>query len=800
MEGSLELKLSSSRANKARFRHVMQKGGYLLSTAVAGLMGVGAIYFVIIGNQAGYLLASPAVFALMWVIWYKLELIKLPPRQPVRRIDDVLDPDLLAKLNKPVSPRSTWQALGKHWQSFFITNRLLIDQKVAQDALSDQETDMAVVWQTAFQLQTSSGSDRLSAGAVTASLILTSPAIIQYLTQNKLKPEDVIACHDWLARLLRYQETDKPYVGGIGRDWAFGFTPALERFSVNVSLQAESGKGHFHFLARSGLVDAIVNNLTQAGGVALVGDPGIGKTSAVYALAQRMFEDPNVGPLKDHQVVALNASVIMSNAKEHLEQIMLMLFNEAARSGNMVLFLDEAQLFFQEGTGSFDLSQILLPVLQNRRIKIITAFNTTDYQRLKQTNPALTAGLTPVVLQEPSAEDTYKIVEDNALILEARTGSLVTYEAIREAYRVSGQYVQDIAYPGRAINVLEQAAPYAEQTLITARSVQQAVERTLGVKVGGAEAGEADVLLNLEDSIHQRMINQVDAVKAVAAALRRARAGVASSKRPIGGFLFLGPTGVGKTELARSLAATYFSDERNMIRLDMSEYQQSSDVSRLLDSGTESDSLILNIRKQPFSVVLLDEIEKAHSSILNLLLQLLDEGQITDATGKPASFRNAIIIATSNAGSKDILARIAAGQSLEGFQRPLVDQLIEQGVFRAELVNRFDEIVLFRSLKPEELMQVAHLMLGEVNKNLANQNISVELTPQALQALVQAGYDPQFGARPMRRVIQRTVEDAMATRILSGQAVPGTKVLLDLPDLNIPQTQAAPISQSPQQS
>jgi ATP-dependent Clp protease ATP-binding subunit ClpA len=204
-----------------------------------------------------------------------------------------------------------------------------------------------------------------------------------------------------------------------------------------------------------------------------------------------------------------------------------------------------------------------------------------------------------------------------------------------------------------------------------------------------------------------------------------------------------------------------------------------------LDDGNESNSLILNIRKQPFSVVLLDEIEKAHSNILNLMLQLLDEGQLTDVSGRPASFRNAIIILTSNAGSKDILARIASGQGLTNFERPLINQLIEQGIFRAELVNRFDEIVLFRSLNQAELMQVAQLMLGEVNKTLANQNISVELTPAALEAMVQAGYDPQFGARPMRRVIQRTVEDAMATKILSGEAQPGTKVLLDLPDLHI---------------
>ncbi|HZP55896.1 MAG TPA: AAA family ATPase, partial [Candidatus Saccharimonadales bacterium] len=292
------------------------------------------------------------------------------------------------------------------------------------------------------------------------------------------------------------------------------------------------------------------------------------------------------------------------------------------------------------------------------------------------------------------------------------------------------------------------------------------------------------VLLHLEDLIHNRMINQERAVSVVSAALRRGRAGVADPKRPIGSFLFLGPTGVGKTELARSLAAVYFGDERQMIRLDMTEYQQSEDVERLLEVGNPTDkSLILKIREQPFSVVLLDEVEKAHPAVLNLLLQLLDEGQLTDKSGKAASFRNAIVIATSNAGSVEIAQRVAKGDSLESFERPLVDQLISQGQFKVELINRFDGVVLFRPLNEPELNQVAKLMLTEVNKNLATQNVTVNLTDAALTTLVRAGYDPEFGARPMRRVIQQTVEDAVATRILQGQAQPGSSITIDVGDL-----------------
>ncbi len=787
MNPSYDVKLSSVRARKARLAEYFKKGGHLLLISIAAGASLLALYlFLLTTSQQGYLLAAVALFALMYIIWYKAELMKLPPHTPMARIDDILDPVLLARLRAPLTPRSVWLALTGNWHEIFMTNRLLLDPKMVHDALSDNAADMNAIWANAMQLQAMTKTDTLYSGSVATALIASSPLVAEYLTKQKLRPEDIVSCYEWLARLIDYRNIPRPYFGGIGRDWAFGFTPNLEQFTVNISAQAEAGRGHFHFLARTSVIDALMSSLDQAsGGVALVGNTGIGKTSAVHALAERLLEDTTVETLRHHQIVALNASAILSSSKDSLEQTMLMLFSEAISAGNMILFLDEAQLFFEEGTGAFDMSRILLPVLQNRRLKLITAWNASDYQRLKASNPSLSSYLTPVILNEPAQEDTFKIVEDTALSLEAHTKTIISYEAIREAVRLSGQYMQELAFPGKAITLLEESTAYAQNHVVMAKTIQQTIEQTLGVKVGGVEAGgqEAAALLNLEDRIHERMVNQTQAVTAVANALRRARAGVGTAKRPIGSFLFMGPTGVGKTELARSLAATYFGDERNMIRLDMSEYQQPESVSRLLDTGANGEGLLLAIRKQPFSVVLLDEVEKAYGGVLNLLLQLLDEGQLTDVNGIPASFRNAIIIVTSNAGSKDIIQRITNNQPLTDFERPLINQLIQQGIFRAELINRFDEIVLFRPLNQTELAQVAKLMLAEVNRTLAAQNISVDLTDDALASLVRQGYDPQFGSRPMRRVIQRTVEDIVAKRILTGQAAPGTKLLLDLPDL-----------------
>jgi ATP-dependent Clp protease ATP-binding subunit ClpC len=413
------------------------------------------------------------------------------------------------------------------------------------------------------------------------------------------------------------------------------------------------------------------------------------------------------------------------------------------------------------------------------------AMSANDYQRLRTQNQALAGLLTPIMLQELPEEGVMRVLEDTAVGLEHHNHILITYEALHEAYRLSGRYEQDEAYPGKAIKLLEQSVGHVRNSLMSAESVQQAIEQTRGVKVGQAQAAEADQLLHLEEAIHQRMINQSHAVKVVSNALRRARAGVTNPRRPIGSFMFLGPTGVGKTELVKAIAATYFGNEQAMIRLDMSEYQQPEDVQRLLATGSnENASLLMSVRQQPFSVVLFDEIEKAHPNILNLLLQLLDEGQLTDASGRAASFKDCIIIATSNAAANTIRERVAAGEDLESFVHQISDELIRNGQFKPELLNRFDDMVLFRPLNPDELAQVVQLMLVEVNETLANQNIQIQLSEPAIHLIVEKGNDPLLGARPMRRALQRAVEDTVAQKILKGEAKPGDTILLNDTDLS----------------
>ncbi len=782
-----ELNLKSLRSRRARMSARIGKRGEqaLRYTSFVLVVGAGA-GFVTGYGRLSWLALGVGLLASTISFWHRYDLDTLKV-QSGDQLDDILAGDLLAGLKAPVTPETLWLAATRTVAGAFVCNRLFIHPDDVAALLGKDEKGIGVIWQAALKLHGQS-KGVLHGGTVAAAIMSSLPETTAFLSHFNLKPEDVLEVHAWVDRLLVYLDQPKPYFGGIGRDWATGFTPTLEHFSQNISLSIQAHGGHFHTQAHGDLMDTIVHGLSQGpGSVALTGELGTGKTSLVYGLAERLLTGKDK-ELEHYQVVSLNASLILSTDKRQLEGLVLTLFGEAVKAGNIILFLDDAELFFSDGLGAFNMTQILLPVLQSRRLKVVAAFTPHEYQKLKANSQAVAESFTSVSVKEPDQATTMNILEDSALTLEARSKLLVTYDAVREAYRLSGQYMSDRAYPGKAIDLMEQAAPYATDKVLLATSIQAAVEKTMGVKAGAAQGAEASVLLSLEDKIHERMINQVQAVNAIASALRRVRAGVASPNRPAGSFLFLGPTGVGKTELARSLAAVYFGDAHQMIRLDMTEYQQPSDVSRLLsDASGSSNSLILSIRKQPFSVILLDEVEKAHPDVLNLLLQLLDEGQLTDSGGRPASFKEAIIIATSNAGATDIIDQLNKGSKLEDFQRPLVDKLIQSGQFKPELINRFDEVVLFRPLNEDELMKVAELMLKEVNKNLSNKNISVELTEEAMKAIVKAGYDPQFGARPMRRVIQQAVEDVVATKILQGQAQAGTALKLDLQDLKLPQ-------------
>lgn len=786
------LELNSERAYLARIGAKLGKSTYLVLISLSLMLLILSLFTaVFLGIKLACFVAAPIAILFCPAVWWKRELSILPVKKD--GLTQRLSVDVLSRLQpgSEITSGKLWASLNKHWQAAFITNHLLLDRRAVEVSLEAGTSDEAnLALQYAVQIADHNGSRQIELGNVITGLLYASAGIRQLIISYKADPAEIVATGNWLARNIHeHASVEKRFYGGIGRDWAFGYTPLLNRFGQNVTLAITDHGAHFGSLLNSASVKAMEAAFdNHANTIALVGPLGIGKSSSVYAFAQRLIEGKTSSELAYHQIVSINATDITAFATQpgELEHIMISLANEAAHAGHIILFLDDAESFMNDAPGAFNASQILQSILQSKTTPMILALSPHGYERLKATNQTLASLITPVVMQELPRSQVMEVLEDTAVTLENKNHVIIAYEALTEAYNLSERYDQDEAFPGKATKLLEQSIAHSNQNVVSAKSVQDAVEQTKGVKVASAAPAEADELLNLEDKIHERMINQTHAVSVVANSLRRARAGVKNPRRPIGSFLFLGPTGVGKTELARSLAATYFGAESNMIRLDMTEYQQESDVSRLLsDGGNETKSLIMAERQQPFSVVLLDEIEKAHPNILNLLLQLLDEGQLTDISGRAVSFKDSIIIATSNAGAQTIRENVEKGVVLEALESALLDELIKTGAFKPELINRFDEVVLFRPLNEGELTQVVGVMLKEINVTLSQQNISVALTKEAIEKIVRVGYDPRLGARPMRRTLQKAVEDTIAQKILRNQVKPGEHLLLDVGDLSI---------------
>ncbi|MGB4420475.1 MAG: AAA family ATPase, partial [Candidatus Saccharimonadales bacterium] len=521
----------------------------------------------------------------------------------------------------------------------------------------------------------------------------------------------------------------------------------------------------------------------------IVGPLGVGKTEIVTAFASKLIDgDSKISnDLKFRQVFILDAGSLIAAAPDRggLENLVPRILSEAYSAKNIIVCLDNAQLFFEDGIGSVDISNILIPILNAGNLRMILTMDDQQYLKISQRNPEIIKSLNKVVVEAASKDETISVMQDKAIMIEFQNQVTFMYQAIQEAYRLGERYVYDLAMPGRALKILESSAHYSENGLVTAESVRRSLEKTMDIKVSTVRSvDEKEKLLKLEDLIHERMINQSRAVEVVSDAIRRARTGVRNQDKPIGTFLFLGPTGVGKTELAKSLAAVYFNGEDNIIRLDMNEYVQSSDVKRLITDGAKnSNSLTASIMKKPFSVILLDEIEKAHPDVLSTLLQMLDEGVMRDEKNREVSFKDAIIIATSNAGSDRIREYIERGYDISQFEDKFVDELINSNQFKPEFLNRFDEIVVFRPLDKSELMQVVDLILTEVNRTLSLQKISVAVDTEAKKYLVEAGYDPRLGARPMKRVVQRAVESLIAKMMLSGEAESGQVIRLKLEDI-----------------
>jgi ATP-dependent Clp protease ATP-binding subunit ClpC len=577
--------------------------------------------------------------------------------------------------------------------------------------------------------------------------------------------------------------------GSFGKDWVSGFTITLDQFSVD--WRDEVSKyiskeiiGHKKELEETEIILA----RSSLSNVLIVGDPGTGRKSIVEGLAQKCYMGQSLPELNDKRVVELDMVALLSRIDnpEKVEATLDQIFQEVLSAGNVILVIDEFQNFIGKDAqkpGSIDVSNILSKylALPNFQFVAITTFD--GLHRKIEQNSSLVEYFRKIEVQEITEIETIRILQGLAIGLEKKYKILVLYPSIREIVNLTARYFPSTPFPKKAIDILDEAIIYTstlKEKAVLPHHIAKIVSDKTQIPVGKMEFKEKEVLLNLENLIHQRIINQQEAVKEISIAMRRARAGIASKKRPMGSFLFLGPTGVGKTETAKALAQIYFTSEEKMIRIDMSEFQAISDIPRLIGaiSPIEMQGLLTTpVRENPFSLVLLDEIEKAHPNILNLFLQVLDEGHVTDGQGRKVIFTNTIIICTSNAGANDIFKAVEAGEKLD--KQKLLKKLFDKDIFRPEFINRFDAAIIFHPLTKENLLQIAQLTLASLQKNLKEKEIDFIISEPLKEKIVELSYKPEFGAREMRRVVQDKIENKIAEALISDKIKKGDQFELN---------------------
>ncbi|MGF1523036.1 MAG: ATP-dependent Clp protease ATP-binding subunit [Leptolyngbyaceae cyanobacterium] len=644
-------------------------------------------------------------------------------------------------------------------------------------------------------------------------------------------------------------------------------TPTLDEFGANLTQMAGEGKLD-PVVGRQTEIERVIQILGRRtkNNPVLIGEPGVGKTAIAEGLAQRITNGDIPDILEEKRVVTLDIGLLVAGTKyrgefeERLKKIM----DEIRSAGNVILVIDEVHTLIGAGAaeGAIDAANILKPALARGELQCIGATTLDEYRKHIERDAALERRFQPVMVGEPSVDETIEILHGLRDRYEQHHKLKIEDEALEAAAKLSDRYISDRYLPDKAIDLIDEAGsrvrlinsqlPPAAKELdkelrqllkekdnavrsqdfdragelrdremeikaeirtiaqnkktesdngddspsVTEEDIAHIVASWTGVPVNKLTESESEKLLHMEDTLHQRLVGQDEAVKAISRAIRRARVGLKSPNRPIASFVFSGPTGVGKTELAKSLAAYFFGSEEAMIRLDMSEFMERHTVSKLIGSPpgyvgyNEGGQLTEAVRRRPYTVVLFDEIEKAHPDVFNMLLQILEDGRLTDAKGRTVDFKNTLLIMTSNIGSK-VIEKGGGGLGFDFEEnqaesqynriRSLVNEELKQ-YFRPEFLNRLDEIIVFRQLTKDEVKQISDILLKEVFGRLTEQGITLEVTERFKDRLVEEGYNPSYGARPLRRAIMRLLEDTLAEEILSGRLGEGDTAVVDVDD------------------
>jgi len=643
-------------------------------------------------------------------------------------------------------------------------------------------------------------------------------------------------------------------------------TPYLDALGFDLTEAARLGKLD-PVIGRHNEIERVMQILSRRtkNNPALIGEPGVGKTAIVEGLAQRIVTGDVPEPLQGKRLVALDIGALVAGTKYRgeFEERLKKIVAEVKESGT-ILFIDELHTLVGAGAaeGAVDAANILKPALSRGEVQTIGATTLDEYRKYIERDAALERRFQPVIVNEPTVEETIEILKGIRERYEGHHKLKISDEALHAAAVLAARYVTDRFLPDKAIDLVDEAASRVrmyrsasppslkearrgleslrreldaavasqefelaaelrererqlvqriheleqhwreeqgqEEPVVTEEDIAQVVSMWTGIPLTRLHTEESERLLHMEEALHERVIGQDEAISTLARAVRRARAGLKDPRRPIGTFIFLGPTGVGKTLLARALAEFMFGSEDALIKIDMSEFMERHTVSRLVGAPPgyigyeEGGQLTEAVRRKPYSVILFDEIEKAHPEAFNILLQIMEDGNLTDAKGRRVDFRNTILIMTSNIGAELIQREGSLGfavaddptKKMQADYTVMKDKVLSQlkQTFRPEFLNRIDAVIVFHPLTPEHVRQIVDLELKRIRKQLAEQQIGLEVTDAAKDLLAKRGYDRQFGARPLRRIIQNLIEDPLAEAILAGRFKPGSTVVIDVRD------------------
>jgi ATP-dependent Clp protease ATP-binding subunit ClpC len=788
-------------------------------TVLLSASGLTALAFVLAFYVAytNYLLALAVVSASFIIgssllfVFGKTYYPNLPPRLTV--------PDLVPTAKNrainiaPTASFSFVQALGPHGMSTskkdiaksiqvlvgspaidHLLKRLEIDRTKIFKALQTQvlpELTWAKYSSNIIDVAVSMDHDYLEPEHAIGALLL-HPRMQAHLRSTDLTEDDVRFGLWWGAeyRLVKdfrrrwWSEERLLSFTGVGMSWASGFTPFVDKFAriPSGSFWEDIIYGHEE------KVEELINTLARQrqSNVLLVGDPGVGRLGIIRNLARSIRLGIAHKDLVGQRLLYINIAELIAQGSSGAGQMSIVsrALREMERSGNIIAVIDGLSSALGEaGEQRVNLTEILLPFLASRTVRVVVMTSQEDYHLRLKSNQELTQYFETVLVPSLSGENTLKRVALTIPAIERKAKLNISYKTIRELIDSTSSIMPHVPFPERAFDFLEEAIVLAQTQKardLKPEHIYTLISRKIGINLGDMKTNERAKLLDLENIMHKRMVNQDVAIKTVAKAMIRSRTEVSSTKRPIGTFLFLGPTGVGKTETAKTLAETYFGSEDHMVRLDMSEFQGNDGVARLIGSINQPVGRLTSlIADNPFTVLLLDEFEKADEQVHQVFLQVLDEGFLTDVAGRKYSFLHTIIIATSNAGAELIRQAAKDGKVPEGFSEKLKDHILSKNILRPELLNRFDSVVTYSTLSPDHIKQIAKLMLRKLNKRIDEEHgVTVAVTDELIDFLIEIGYDPEFGARPMTRAIQDTVEYAIAQMILKGELNPGQTITL----------------------